>query len=100
MRDLLTNKILVQFEGHGQNITNVAFIANKASGMANQKQAFLSCTRSGECILWEVPEVDQKKVQKVLQPPKIFDIECADQIDYVTGCKVMLGAYLVTAISE
>lgn len=100
MRDLITNKILVQFEGHGQNITNVAFIANKASGMANQKQAFLSCTRSGECILWEVPEVDQKKVQKVLQPPKIFDIECADQIDYVTGCKVMLGAFLVTAISE
>lgn len=40
------------------------------------------------------------KVQEVLQPAKILDIECADSIDYVAGAQVMRGAYLVTAISE
>jgi len=61
--------------------------------------AFLSCTRSGECLLWEVPP-PSNNVQEILQPAKILDIECSDAISYVTGCQVMQGAYLITAISE
>lgn len=61
--------------------------------------AFLSCTRSGECLLWEVPP-PSNNIQEILQPAKILDIECSDAISYVTGCQVMPGAYLVTAISE
>lgn len=101
LRDLISNKIVAKFEGHSQSISNISFISSKQAVNPEQGDdlAFLSCTNSGECLLWEVPPITNK-VQEVLQPAKILDIECADSIDFVTGCQVMQGAFLVTAFSE
>ena len=99
LRDLISNKIVARFEGHSQSVSNISFVERRTDNPEQLDLAFLSCTSSGECLLWEVPPLGNK-VQEVLQPAKILDIECADSIGYVTGCQVMQGAYLVTAISE
>ena len=99
LRDLISNKIVAKFEGHSQTVSNISFLTSRSPNPEQDDLAFLSCTNSGECLLWEVPPITNK-IQEVLQPAKILDIECADSIDFVTGCQVMRGAYLVTAISE
>ena len=41
-----------------------------------------------------------QKIQEVLQPAKILDIESSNQICTMKAFHVMQGAFLVTAISD
>ena len=62
--------------------------------------SFVTCA-GNECLLWESPaQLQQNKVQEVLEPAKILDIESSNQITSISGYKVMQGAFLVLAQCE
>lgn len=66
-------------------VQNVKFI----SGDATNEYAFISSAGTGECLLWEtsnsVLNPQGAKIEEVLQPAKILDIESSENVSFVSG---------------
>jgi hypothetical protein len=94
LRDLVTNTILIKFEGHSSAVSALRFVAG-AEGYQ-----FVT-TAGNECLLWDFPiNKSSKNVEEVVQPAKILDIENSSTIRQIGAYQIVPGAILVGVVAD